>query len=118
MHRIPEFGRGLLNEVAVVLCRYTRWFFLLLSNLLQVYQRVKSFYYTKNYLIHAMSGAKGAVAVLDTDWGSESAAAGAAFWEPVHGRVLRWWRDGAGVDADASGGSDTLAAMFVVSSLA
>jgi len=36
-----------------------------LSNLLRVYQRVKSFYYTKNYLIHAMSGAKGALAVLD-----------------------------------------------------
>jgi len=80
-----------------------------------------------------MSGAKDAVAVLDAQtaialpcfksWvaeglGGESAAAGAVFWEPVHGRVLRWWRDGAGVDADTSGGPNTLAAMFVVSSLA
>ena len=61
-----EFARGLLNEVVVVLRRYTRWIFLLISNLLRVYQRVKNFYYTKNYLvIHVMSDAKGAVAVLD-----------------------------------------------------
>ena len=50
----------------MVPCRYTRWIFLLISNLLRVYQRVKNFYYTNNYLvIHVMSGAKGAVAVLD-----------------------------------------------------
>ena len=117
----------------MVLCTYTRWFFLLFSYFLRVHQRVKSVYYTKNNLTHAMSSAKGAVAVFDAqtaiaspsfeNWvaeglGGESAVAGAVFREPVHGRVLRWWRDGAGVDADASGGLDTLAAMFVVSSLA
>ena len=61
-----EFAQGLLNEVVVVPCRYMHWIFLLISNLLWVYQRVKNFYYTNNYLvIHVMSGAKGAVAVLN-----------------------------------------------------